>query len=78
MALFYFDICNRGQKLADRVGVECDTIGSAFQQAKVIISHIRDAYGSTAVDWSSWVLEVTYCDHSELFTLPFTLVGVST
>ena len=78
MARFYFDICNQGEKLADMVGLECDTLGSAFQQAKLIISHIRDAYGATASDWSAWALEVQYSDHSELFRLPFNLAGLGT
>ncbi|WP_457106334.1 DUF6894 family protein [Methylobacterium sp. P5_C11] len=76
MALFYFDICNQGDKIADMVGVECDTIGSAFEHAKVIIGNIRDAFGAVAADWSSWALEVQYSDHSELFTLPFTMADV--
>lgn len=78
MARFYFDICNRGEKISDMVGVECDTLGGAFQQAKLIISNVRNAYGIASLDWSSWVLEVRYWDRSELFNLPFTLAGIST
>lgn len=78
MARFYFDICNQGEKLADMVGVECDTLASAFQQAKAIISNVRNAYGAAAADWSSWILEVRYCDQSELFSLPFNLACGST
>ena len=78
MARFYFDVCSHGQKIVDTVGVDCENLGAAFQQAKTIIGQFRNAYDVSATHWSSWVLEVTYADHSTLFTLPFTLAGVST
>jgi hypothetical protein len=74
MAKFFFDVRHEGQILADEIGAECENIGEAFKTAKYLITYLKEGYDSASADWSSWMLAVTYQDHSGLFELPFTLM----
>ncbi|MCK2054755.1 hypothetical protein [Methylobacterium sp. 37f] len=78
MAKFYFNVCDKGERIADTIDVECDSLGAAFQQAKTMITQFRSACDASACTWADWALEVRYSDMSELFRLPFTMVHART
>jgi hypothetical protein len=74
VAKFYFNVCDKGQRIADTIDIECDSLGAAFQQAKIIITQFRGTPDAPASTWADWALEVRYSDMSELFRLPFAMV----